>query len=90
MLQPLNGRVVVKIEEQEEKTASGIVLPSAAKEKPQIGRVLAVAKDTDKFKSELKVDDRVLFEKYAGSEVEYAGEKLLIIKEQDIVAVVAE
>ncbi|MCZ0717515.1 co-chaperone GroES [Aerococcus kribbianus] len=88
MLKPLNGRVVIQIEEVEEKTVSGIVLPSAAKEKPQIGKVLAVSDDTEEFKSQLSVGDRVLFEKYAGSEVEYQGESYLIIKESDIVAVV--
>ncbi|MGX7364492.1 co-chaperone GroES [Aerococcus suis] len=88
MLKPLNGRVVIQVEETEEKTTSGIVLPSAAKEKPQVGKVLAVSEDTEDFKSQLAVDDRVLFEKYAGEEIEYKDNKYLIMREADIIAII--
>ncbi|KAA9300570.1 MULTISPECIES: co-chaperone GroES [Aerococcus] len=90
MLKPLNERVIVQIEEQEEKTTSGILLPSAAQEKSQVGRVIAVADETEDFTSPVKKDDLVLFEKYAGNEVEYAGEKYLILKAKDIVAIIED
>lgn len=88
MLKPLNERVIIQIQEQEEKTASGIVLPSAAKEKPQMGKVIAVADDTDEFTSQLVEGDLVIFEKYAGSEVNYDGQEYLVLKEKDIAAIV--
>ncbi|AMB99401.1 molecular chaperone GroES [Aerococcus urinaehominis] len=88
MLKPLNERVVIQVEEAEEKTASGIVLPSSAKEKSQIGRVVAVSDDSSDFSSQLSAGDRVIFEKYAGSEVSYEGQDYLIVKEKDIAAVI--
>ncbi|MDO4671135.1 MAG: co-chaperone GroES [Aerococcus sp.] len=89
MLKPLNERVIVQVkEEQEETTASGLVLPTAAKEKPQIGEVIAVSDATDDFTPQVKKGDHVLFEKYAGSEVTFEGEDYLIMKEKDIVAVI--
>ncbi len=88
MIKPLNGRAVVRVEEAKEQTVSGIVLPSAAKEKQQVGVVEAVAENTEGFTSQLKEGDRVLFEKYAGSTFEYDGQELLIIKESDIIAIV--
>ena len=92
-LKPLEDRVVVKRLEAEEKTAGGIVLPDTAKEKPKQGKVVAVGPgktlDSGK-KAELtvKVGDRVLFASYAGTEVKVDGEELLIMKEDDILAVV--
>ncbi|MGX7348352.1 co-chaperone GroES [Aerococcus vaginalis] len=89
MLKPLNERVIVKVKEEvEEKTASGIVLPSAAKEKPQIGEVIAVSDATEEFVPSVQVGDNVLFEKFAGNEVTFEGEKYLILKEKDLAAIV--
>lgn len=89
MLKPLNERVIVKVKEEvEEKTASGIVLPSVAKEKPQIGEVIAVSDATEEFVPSVQVGDNVLFEKFAGNEVTFESEKYLILKEKDLVAIV--
>lgn len=89
MLKPLNERVVIQIvEEKEQKTASGLVLPTAAKEKPQVGTVIAVSEATEDYKPQVKEGDKVLFEKYAGNEVKYNGEDYLILKEKDIAAIV--
>ena len=93
-LRPLGNRVVVKPIEQEESTPSGLVLPETAKEKPQEGEVLAVgpgewAEDgKTRIPLEVKVGDRVIFAKYAGTEVKVDGEKLLILRESDILAIV--
>ncbi|HMQ51667.1 MAG TPA: co-chaperone GroES [Anaerolineae bacterium] len=92
-LRPLGDRVWVEPIEQEEMTASGIVLPETAKEKPQEGKVLAVGAGLRKDNGErqpldVKVGDRVLFAKYAGTEVKNNGSKHLILRESDILAVV--
>ena len=93
-LNPLGDRVVVEPSEQEEKTASGIILPETAKEKPQEGKVVAVGpgKFDDEGKKRLpmdvKVGDTVLFAKYAGTEVKVNDKKVLILRESDIMAVV--
>ncbi len=93
-LRPLGNRVVVKPIEQEERTPSGLILPETAKEKPQEGEVLAVgpgewAEDgKSRIPLEVKVGDRVIFAKYAGTEVKLNGEKLLILRESDILAIV--
>lgn len=92
-LRPLGDRVWVEPIEQEEMTASGIVLPETAKEKPQEGKVLAVGSGLRKDNGErqpldVKVGDRVLFAKYAGTEVKNNGSKHLILRESDILAVV--
>ncbi len=91
-LKPLGSRVVVKALEREEVTKSGIVLPDTAKEKPQEGRVLAVGpgdrdEDGKRVPVELKEGDRVLFQKYAGTEFKLDSEELLILSEKDILAV---
>jgi chaperonin GroES len=91
-LKPLGARVVVKALDREEVTKSGIVLPDTAKEKPQEGRVMAVGpgdRDDDgkRVPVELKEGDRVLFQKYAGTEFKLDGEELLILSEKDILAV---
>ncbi|TCT18942.1 chaperonin GroES [Melghiribacillus thermohalophilus] len=93
MLKPLGDRVVVEVIEQEEKTSSGIVLPDSAKEKPQEGRVVAVGsgKVTDngeKVALEVSEGDRVIYSKYAGTEVKYDGKEYLILREDDILAVI--
>jgi len=92
MIKPLGDRVVIKIVEQEEQTASGIVLPDSAKEKPQEGKVIAVGSgsivDGKKVPLEVKQDDRVIFSKFAGTEVKYDEKEYLILREDDILAVV--
>jgi len=91
-LKPLGSRVVIKALEREEITKSGIVLPDTAKEKPQEGRVLAVGPgdrhpDTgQRIPVDLKEGDRVLFQKYAGTEFKLDDEELLILSEKDILA----
>jgi chaperonin GroES len=92
-IKPLGDRVVLKVLEAEEKTASGIVLPDTAKEKPQQGKVLAVgpgkySEDGKLVPMSVKEGDTVLFAKYAGTEVKYGGEELLIVKETDLLAIV--
>ncbi len=94
-LKPLADRVVVKPLEQEEVTPSGIVLPETAKEKPQKGEILAAgpgARDEDgkRIPLDLKAGDKVLFAKYAGTEFKIDGEKVLILRESDILAILVE
>jgi chaperonin GroES len=94
-LKPLGDRLVIKPLEQEEVTPSGIVLPETAKEKPQKGEVLSVgpgARDEDgkRIAMDVKAGDKVLFAKYAGTEIKVDGEKLLILRESDILAIVTE
>ena len=91
-LEPLGDKVVVKRLEAEEKTAGGIVLPDAARDKPTQGRVLSVGDgrllaDGSRAAHQVSEGDRVLFSSYAGSEVIVADEKLLIMSEDDILAV---
>jgi chaperonin GroES len=93
VLKPLGDRVVIEIIETEEKTASGIVLPDTAKEKPQEGRVVAVGKgrvldNGERVAPEVEVGDRIIFSKYAGTEVKYDGKEYLILRESDILAVI--
>ncbi|HHW99506.1 MAG TPA: co-chaperone GroES [Firmicutes bacterium] len=92
-LQPLADRIVVKAIAQEEKTKSGIVLPDTAKEKPQEGEVLAVgpgkvADNGSRIPMEVKVGDRVIYSKYAGTEVKVDGEEYLVLRESDVLAIV--
>ena len=92
-LKPLGDRVVVRQLEAQEKTKSGLVLPDTAKEKPQEAKVLAVGTgrllDDGTVKSlEVKNGDRVLYGKYSGTEVSVAGEEYLILREEDILAIV--
>ncbi|WP_270646885.1 co-chaperone GroES [Paeniclostridium hominis] len=91
-IRPLTDRVVIKKIEAEEKTASGIVLPGAAKEQPQIAEVVEVGPggivDGKEVKMELKVGDKVIFSKYAGSEVKLEGQEYTILKQSEILAVV--
>ena len=92
-IKPLGDRVVVKMTEREETTKSGIVLPGTAKEKPQIAEVVAVGPGTTvdgkEVKMEVKVGDKVLLSKYAGTEVKIDGEEYTILKQGDILGVVA-
>ena len=92
-LKPLGDRIVVKPLEAQEKTKSGIVLPDTAKEKPQEGKVLSVGPgrllDDGAVKTlEVKSGDKVLYGKYAGTEVSIEGEDYLILREEDVLAVV--
>lgn len=93
MIKPLGDRVVVKVLEKEEKTASGIVLPDTAKEKPQEGEVIAVGPgkmldNGQRVALDVKVGDKVIYSKYAGTEVKYEGKEYLILSERDILAIV--
>ncbi|MCE1165778.1 MAG: co-chaperone GroES [Bacteroidetes bacterium] len=92
-IQPLADRVVVKPSKAEEKTASGIIIPDTAKEKPMQGEVIAVGKgriaDDGKVSPlELKVGDKVLYGKYSGTEVTIEGEEYLIMRESDVYAII--
>ncbi len=92
-IKPLGDRVVVKALEQDEVTPSGIVLPDKAKEKPQEGEVMAVGSgkvldNGTKVDLEVKVGDRVIYSKYAGTEIKKDGEDYLILSERDILAIV--
>ncbi len=94
-IKPLGERVVVKVLESEEKTKSGIVLPDTAKEKPQKGTVVAVGPgrvldNGQKLPLEVKVGDKVLFAKYAGTEVKLDEEEYMVLKENDILAIIAD
>ena len=92
-IKPLGNRVVVEPIEQEDVTALGIVLPDTAKEKPQQGMILAAGpgerdEKGNRVAMDVKVGDKVLFAKYAGTELKLDGKKLLIMRESDILAVV--
>jgi len=91
MIKPLGERVLIEAIAKEETTASGIVLPDSAKEKPQEGKVVAVGsgtlKDGVRIALEVKEGDRVLFSKYAGTEIKYEGKEYLIMKESEIHAI---
>lgn len=93
-IEPLGDKVVIKRTEAEEQTAGGIVLPNAAQQKPQQGRVLSVGngrvlKDGSRSALQVKEGDRVLFSSYAGTEIEVDGGELLIMDESEILAVLA-
>ncbi|MDP3047451.1 MAG: co-chaperone GroES [Chloroflexota bacterium] len=92
-LKPLGDRVVIKPSPKEEVTKSGLVIPDTAKEKPQEGTVLAVGPgklddDGKRLPMDVKVGDKVLYAKYAGTEIKLEGEEHLIVKESDILAIV--
>ena len=92
-LKPLGDRIVVKVLTREEKTKEGIVLPDTAKEKPTEGEVMAVGSgkvldNGQKLPIEVKVGDRVIFSKYAGTEVKVDGDELVIFSERDVLAIV--
>ena len=90
-VKPLGERIVIKMIEAEEKTKSGIVLPGTAKEKPQIAEVIAIGAgitNDEKKKDEVKVGDKVIYSKYAGTEVKIDGEELIRIKLADVLAVI--
>jgi chaperonin GroES len=93
-IRPLHDRVIVKRMEEEEKTKGGIIIPDTAKEKPAEGKIVAVGegrikKDGTKIPLEVKAGDRVLFTKYGGTEVKIDGEEHLMMREEDILAIIA-
>ena len=88
MLKPLADRVVIKMKENEETTKSGIILAGASKEKPQFAEVPGVGPGTEKIKMEVKKGDSVVVSKYAGTEIKYQGEDLVIVNQDDILAIV--
>jgi chaperonin GroES len=92
-IRPLQDRVIVRRIEEEEKTKGGIIIPDTAKEKPQEGKVVAVGKgklneDGKVVPLDVKVNDRILFGKYSGSEINIDGEEHLIMREEDILGVI--
>ncbi len=92
-LRPLNDRVLIKRLEEEEKTAGGIIIPDAAKEKPQRGEVVAVGNgrfldNNQRREMGVKAGEMVLFSKYAGNEIKIDGEELIIMREDEILAVI--
>lgn len=93
-IKPLEDRIVVKAVEAEQTTASGLVIPDTAKEKPQEGEVIAVGpgrfnEDGDeRVPMDIKVGDKVIYSKYGGTEVKYGGEELLILSARDVLAIV--
>ena len=94
-VRPLNDRILVKRLEEEEMTKGGIIIPDSAKEKPAEGEIVAVGKGKvndkgDRIKLDIKVGDRVLFSKYGGTDVKLDGEDHLIMREDDILAVVED
>ncbi|ASC69709.1 10 kDa chaperonin [Halomicronema hongdechloris C2206] len=90
-MKPLGDRVLVKVSESEEKTAGGILLPDTAKEKPQVGEVTAVgpgkrSDDGSRQAMEVKVGDKVLYSKYAGTDVKIGNDDFVLLSEKDILA----
>jgi chaperonin GroES len=95
LLKPLGDRIIIELVASEEKTASGIVLPDSAKEKPQEGKVIAVGTgrvldNGERVALDVSEGDRIIFSKYAGTEVKYQGSEYLIVRENDILAVIGE
>jgi chaperonin GroES len=95
LLKPLGDRIIIELVASEEKTASGIVLPDSAKEKPQEGKVIAVGTgrvldNGERVALDVSEGDRIIFSKYAGTEVKYQGTEYLIVRENDILAVIGE
>ncbi|HHW01257.1 MAG TPA: co-chaperone GroES [Thermoanaerobacterales bacterium] len=91
-IKPLGDRIVIKVLEKEERTKGGIVLPDTAKEKPQKGEVLAVGSgeiiDGQKVPLEVKVGDKIIFSKYAGTEVKIDDQEYLILRQSDVLAII--
>ena len=89
-IKPLADRVLIQPAAAEEKTIGGIIIPDSAKEKPLKGKVLAVGTGTKDEQMVLKAGDEVLYGKYAGTELELDGEKLLIMKQSDVLAIIKQ
>ncbi|MFC7687588.1 co-chaperone GroES [Ureibacillus sp. GCM10028918] len=93
MLRPLGDRIIIELVEVEEITASGLVLPDSAKEKPQEGNVVAVGTgrvldNGTRVELDVNTGDRIIFSKYSGTEVKYEGKEYLILRESDVLAVI--
>lgn len=88
-ISPLADRVLIQPAAAEEKTVSGLIIPDTAKEKPLQGKVIAVGKGTKDEAMELKIGDIVLYGKYAGTEIDFEGEQYLIMRQSDVLAVIA-
>ncbi len=88
-VQPLDDRVLTEITAEEEKTSGGIIIPDTAKEKPRMGKVVAVGTDED-LKEVIKENDKVLFAKYGGEEIKLDGKDYVILQRSDILAVVKD
>lgn len=93
-IKPLEDRILVQTLEAEQTTASGLVIPDTAKEKPQEGKIIAVGpgklEKGERLALTVKVGDRVLFGKYSGTEVNFGGEELVLLREEEIFAVIGE
>jgi chaperonin GroES len=94
-IKPLQDRIIIKRLEEEEKTKGGIIIPDAAKEKPQEGKVIAVGDgkvldNGQKFALTVKVGDKILFGKYSGTEIKIDGEEHLIMREDDVLGIVED
>ena len=94
-IQPLNDRILIKLEDQEAKSAGGIILPDSAQEKPHMGKVVSVGKgkileDGTVRPLEVKTGDTILFGRYAGSEILHEDKEYTILREEDVLAVVKE
>ncbi len=87
-IKPLGDRVLVEPQEAEEKTATGIIIPDTAKEKPQRGKVVAVGKGTKEETMEVKNGDMVLYGKYAGTEINVEGKDYMMMRQSDILAII--
>ncbi len=92
-IRPLHDRILVERSAEEEKTNSGIIIPDSAKEKPQKGKVVAVGSGKinekgERVKMDVKEGDAILFEKYAGNEIKMDGKELMIMREEDVLAVI--
>jgi chaperonin GroES len=93
LIKPLGDRIIIELVESEETTASGIVLPDSAKEKPQEGKVVAagtgrILESGERVALEVSVGDHIIFSKYSGTELKYQGVEYLILRENDILAVI--
>jgi chaperonin GroES len=94
-IRPLHDRILVKQLEEESKTAGGIIIPDSAKEKPHQGKVMAVGKgkileDGSVRPPDVKVGDKILFEKYAGSTLKMGGDEVMILREEEILAIIED
>ena len=92
-IKPLEDRLVIKVVEAEQTTASGLVIPDTAKEKPQEGEVLAVGPgrvddNGNRVPLDVNVGDKIIFSKYGGTEVKYAGEEYLVLSARDVLAII--
>jgi chaperonin GroES len=87
-IKPLADRVLIRPDKAEEKTAAGLFIPETAKEKPLAGTVVAAGPGTSEVKMEVKADDKVLYGKYAGTEVTHGGETYLIMRMSDVMAII--